>query len=221
MIKKLKEIEIERHLLRVIMLLAILDVLLLGVYAVVAQAPSKAADPNIAVEMTEEPKTTIREEVYIPPVHEDKVEETIETPVVEVETTLDAEVTEEVEEQPWYTQEELDLLARLIYFEARGECYEGQVAVGAVVMNRMKSAGFPNTIEGVIYQKNQFSPVKSSKWNDEITNYGTVYEAAIEALNGVDPTNGALYFYNPKISTSEWIFTRTVVKVIGNHNFAI
>ena len=120
----------------------------------------------------------------------------------------------------WYTQEELDLLARLIYFEARGECYEGQVAVGAVVMNRLETSGFPNTIHDVIYQKKQFSPVGSSKWYSEITDYGTCYQAAIEALNGADPTGGATFFYNPKLSTSQWIFTRPVVKVIGNHNFA-
>ena len=125
-----------------------------------------------------------------------------------------------VKEEKWYTEEELDLLARLIYFEARGECYEGQVAVGAVVMNRLKTSGFPNTIHDVIYQKNQFSPVSSSKWNSEITDYGTCYQAAIEALNGADPTGGATFFYNPRISTSQWIFTRPVVKVIGNHNFA-
>ena len=125
-----------------------------------------------------------------------------------------------VGEEKWYTQEELDLLARLIYFEARGECYEGQVAVGAVVMNRIKTSGFPNTIHDVIYQKSQFSPVSSSKWDDQITDYGTCYQAAIEALNGADPTGGATFFYNPRISTSQWIFTRPVVKVIGNHNFA-
>ncbi len=134
------------------------------------------------------------------------------------------EVTEKVPEitveEKWYTEEELDLLARLIYFEARGECYEGQVAIGAVVMNRLKTSGFPNTIHDIIYQKNQFSPVGSSKWDDEITDYGTCYQAAIEALNGVDPTGGATFFYNPRISTSQWIFTRPVVKVIGNHNFA-
>ena len=87
-------------------------------------------------------------------------------------------------------------------------------------MNRIKTSGFPNTIHDVIYQKNQFSPVGSSKWNSEITDYGTCYQAAIEALNGADPTGGATFFYNPRISTSQWIFTRPVVKVIGNHNFA-
>ena len=130
------------------------------------------------------------------------------------------EKTEIQKETPWYTQEELDLLARLIYFEARGESYEGQVAVGAVVMNRLHTKGFPNSIYEIIYQKNQFSPVGSSKWDDEITDYGSCYQAAIEALNGADPTGGAVFFYNPEISTSEWIFTREVIKVIGNHAFA-
>ena len=146
-------------------------------------------------------------------------------PVKEIPEETPEEIQDNVPEttpveEKWYTEEELDLLARLIYFEARGECYEGQVAVGAVVINRLKTSGFPNTIHDVIYQKKQFSPVSSSKWNSEITDYGTCYQAAIEALNGEDPTGGALYFYNPRISTSEWIFTRTVIKVIGNHNFA-
>ncbi len=119
-----------------------------------------------------------------------------------------------------YTQAELDLLAKLIFHEAGGECYEGQVAVGAVVLNRVRAQGFPNNIYDVIYAKNQFSPVRSSKWNNPVPSGTRVYEAALEALNGTDPTNGALYFYNPKTSTSSWIFTRPVVKVIGNHNFA-
>jgi N-acetylmuramoyl-L-alanine amidase len=136
------------------------------------------------------------------------------------EQKLEIEEKTTEKETPWYTQEELDLMARLIYFEARGESYEGQVAVGAVVINRLHTKGFPNTIYDVIYQKNQFSPVASSKWESEIVDFGTCYQAAREALNGADPTGGALFFYNPEISTSEWIFTREVIKVIGNHAFA-
>ncbi|MDO4589715.1 MAG: cell wall hydrolase [Fusobacterium sp.] len=112
------------------------------------------------------------------------------------------------------------LLARLINGEARGEPYLGQVAVGAVVMNRVKDSKFPNTISGVIYQKGQFSCVKDGNFDKPIKEGSTVYKAAEEALNGADPSNGALYFYNPKTAKSDWLFTRPTVKTIGNHRFA-
>lgn len=112
------------------------------------------------------------------------------------------------------------LLARLINGEARGEKYLGQVAVGAVVMNRVKSNKFPNTISGVIYQKGQFSCVKDGQFNKAISKTSTVYKAAREAINGADPTNGALFFYNSKTAKSKWIFTRPTIKVIGKHTFA-
>ena len=114
----------------------------------------------------------------------------------------------------------LELLARLINAEARGEPYKGQVAVGAVVMNRVKSSSFPDTISGVIYQKGQFSSVTDGQINKAIDNDSTVYKAAREALNGADPTNGCLYFYNPKIAKSSWIYSRPVVITIGKHRFA-
>lgn len=114
----------------------------------------------------------------------------------------------------------VDLLARLINGEARGEPYKGQVAVGAVVMNRVKSSEFPDTISGVIYQKGQFSSVTDGQFNKPISTDSTVYKAATEAINGSDPTNGCIYFYNPKTSKSKWIFTRPVVVKIGKHNFA-
>ena len=115
----------------------------------------------------------------------------------------------------------VDLLARLINGEARGEPYEGQVAVGAVVLNRVKSSEFPNTISGVIYQKNQFSCIKDGQFNKAIDKNSTVYKAAQEAINGSDPTNGALFFYNPKTTKSKWLFSLKTVKTIGNHRFAV
>ncbi len=114
----------------------------------------------------------------------------------------------------------VDLLARVINAEARGEPYLGQVAVGAVIMNRVKSAEFPNTIAGVVYQKGQFSSVKDGQINKPFENEAQVRKAAQEAYNGSDPTNGALFFYNAKTTTSKWLFTRPTVKVIGRHTFA-
>ncbi len=114
----------------------------------------------------------------------------------------------------------IDLLARLINGEARGEPYKGQVAVGAIVMNRVKSSEFPDTISGVIYQKGQFSCVTDGQFNKSIDENSTVYKAAREAMNGADPTNGCLFFYNPKTSKSKWIFSRPTVITIGKHRFA-
>lgn len=114
----------------------------------------------------------------------------------------------------------VDLLARLINGEARGEPYKGQVAVGAVVMNRVKSSEFPDTISGVIYQKGQFSCVTDGQFNKAIDEGSTVYKAAQEAINGSDPTNGCIFFYNPKTSKSKWLYTRTTVVTIGSHRFA-
>lgn len=114
---------------------------------------------------------------------------------------------------------ELDLLARVIHAEARGEDLEGQVAVGAVVLNRLEHSQFPNTIREVIYQRGAFTAVDDKqiylKPNDK------AYQAAREALKGTDPTGGALYYYNPRTAQDNWIKTRPVVKCIGNHNFSI
>lgn len=115
----------------------------------------------------------------------------------------------------------VNLLARLINGEARGEPYEGQVAVGAVILNRVKSPQFPNTIPGVIYQKGQFSCVTDGQINVAIDKESTVYKAAQEAMNGADPTNGALYFYNPSKTKSKWLYSLPVVATIGDHKFAI
>ncbi|MHB1127999.1 MAG: cell wall hydrolase [Bacillota bacterium] len=117
------------------------------------------------------------------------------------------------------SQADLDLLAHLIYGEARGESYNGQVAVAAVALNRLKAPGFPKTLKEVIYQPWAFTSINDGQFN--LTPDATTYRAALDALNGVDPTNGALYFWNPVTSTSKWILTRSVTSTIGNHNFGI
>ena len=118
-----------------------------------------------------------------------------------------------------YSDSDLMLLARLIYGEARGESYVGQVAVGAVVMNRIKSSSFPNTMAGVIYQSYAFTAVDDGQIN--LTPNATAKKAAQDAMNGWDPTYGALYHYNPATATSAWIFSRKTTVTIGNHVFAI
>ena len=111
------------------------------------------------------------------------------------------------------------LLSKLVYAEARGETYKGQVAVAAVVLNRVASASFPNTISGVIYQSGAFSCVSNGSINN--TPDASAIRAARDALNGWDPTGGCLYYYNPKKTADKWIRTRTVKTVIGNHSFAV
>lgn len=118
-----------------------------------------------------------------------------------------------------YTSSDLYLLAKVIYAEARGESYTGQVAVGAVVLNRVASSAFPNTIAGVIYQKHAFTAVSDGQINLEPDS--TAMNAASDALNGWDPTYGCLYYYNPAVATSSWIFGRQTVTTIGKHVFAI
>ncbi|MEG1204631.1 MAG: cell wall hydrolase [Clostridia bacterium] len=123
--------------------------------------------------------------------------------------------------KPAKTNDMVDLLARLINGEARGESYQGQVAVGAVVLNRVKSSKFPNTISGVIYQNGQFSCVKDGQFDKPMEKDSTVYKAAKEAINGADPSNGALYFYNPKTAKSKWLFSLKTITTIGSHRFAM
>ena len=118
-----------------------------------------------------------------------------------------------------YSDADINLLARLIYGEARGESYVGQVAVGAVVLNRIKSASFPNTMSGVIYQSYAFTAVADGQIN--LTPNATARKAAMDAINGWDPSYGALYYYNPRTATSQWIFSRKTTVTIGNHVFAI
>ena len=110
-----------------------------------------------------------------------------------------------------------ELLAMVINGEARGESYEGQVAVGAVVLNRVRHPSFPDTIQGVIYQPGAFSAVKDGQINKSVTE--SCKKAAIDALSGSDPSGGAVYYYNPKTATCKWIRTRTQIKTIGNHVF--
>ncbi len=111
----------------------------------------------------------------------------------------------------------VNLLARIIYGEARGEPYTGQVAVGAVVMNRVKSSSFPNTISGVIYQSGAFDAVKDGQIN--LTPNDTARKAAQDALNGWDPTYGAIYYFNPSTATNKWIWSRPMTVTIGKHRF--
>lgn len=111
----------------------------------------------------------------------------------------------------------LNLLAKLIYGEARGEPYTGQVAVGAVVLNRVKSSSFPNTVAGVIYQNGAFDVVKDGQIN--LTPNDTAKKAAQDAINGWDPSYGAIYYFNPSTATNKWIWSRPMTVTIGNHRF--
>ena len=111
----------------------------------------------------------------------------------------------------------LNLLARVVYGEARGEPYTGQVAVAAVVLNRVKSSSFPNTVAGVVYQSGAFDCVSDGQIN--LTPNQSAYNAARDALNGWDPTYGCLFYYNPRTATSKWMLSRTVKLNIGNHAF--
>ena len=118
-----------------------------------------------------------------------------------------------------YSSNDVYLLAKLIHAEARGEPYQGQVAVGAVVLNRVKSSSFPNTISGVIYQKYAFTCVSDGQIN--LAPDASSKKAASDAMNGWDPSGGAIYYYNPKIATSSWIFSRKTTVTIGDHVFAV
>lgn len=112
---------------------------------------------------------------------------------------------------------DVDLLARLISAESRGEPYTGQVAVGAVVLNRVESPAFPNTMSGVIYQSGAFTCLSDGQFWGEVTD--SSYKAARDALNGWDPSGGALYYFNPNTATSSWIWSRPILAVIGKHYF--
>ena len=112
---------------------------------------------------------------------------------------------------------DLNLLARAIYSEARGEPYNGQVAIAAVILNRVKSSSFPNTISGVVYQKGAFTAVSDGQIN--LKPNQTAYKAARDALNGWDPSYGAIYYFNPKTATNKWIWSRPHIITIGNHIF--
>ena len=111
----------------------------------------------------------------------------------------------------------VNLIAKAIYGEARGEPYTGQVAVGAVIMNRVKSSKFPNTISGVIYQKGAFDAVSDGQIN--LNPDSTAKKAAQDALNGWDPSYGAIYYFNPSTATNKWIWSRPLTVTIGKHRF--
>ncbi len=112
---------------------------------------------------------------------------------------------------------DLALLARLISAEARGEPYQGQVAVGAVVLNRVRHPSFPNTLSGVIYQPGAFTCLTDGQFNQPVAD--SARRAAQDAMNGQDPSGGAIYYYNPATATSAWIWSRPILTKIGRHNF--
>ncbi len=114
---------------------------------------------------------------------------------------------------------EIQLMARAINGEARGEPYEGQVAVGAVILNRVKDSRFPNSISGVIYQSGAFTAVADGQINAPIDEGSSIYKAAQDAMNGWDPTGGCVYYFNPNTATNKWIWSRQHVITIGKHRF--
>lgn len=118
-----------------------------------------------------------------------------------------------------YNSGTVQTIARAVNGEARGEPFEGQVAVAAVILNRVRHPSFPNTISGVIYQPGAFTAVSDGQINVPIDPNSTVYKACQAAMNGWDPSGGAVFYYNPKTATNRWIRTKQVIKRIGNHNF--
>ena len=114
---------------------------------------------------------------------------------------------------------DIQLMARAINGEARGEPYTGQVAVGAVILNRVKDSRFPDSISGVIYQSGAFTAVADGQINAPIDEGSTVYKAAQDAMNGWDPTGGCVYYFNPNTATNKWIWSRPHVITIGKHRF--
>lgn len=114
---------------------------------------------------------------------------------------------------------DLQLMARAVNGEARGEPYTGQVAVAAVILNRVNHSSFPNTISGVIYQPGAFTAVADGQINAPISEGSTVYKACRDAMNGWDPSGGAIYYFNPDTATSSWIWSRELIVKIGKHRF--
>ena len=120
---------------------------------------------------------------------------------------------------PDATQANINLLARIISAEARGEPYIGQVAVGAVVLNRVEHPSFPDTLSGVIYQPGAFTAVTDGQFNEPISD--SAYKAARDALNGWDPAGGCIYYYNPDKTSNAWMHARPIIKTIGSHRFCM
>ncbi|MBR6556257.1 MAG: spore cortex-lytic enzyme [Clostridia bacterium] len=137
--------------------------------------------------------------------------------IVGAETLAALGISGSVSSSTQNREAELEMLARIISAEGRGEPYLGQVAIGAVVMNRVRSASFPNTVAGVIYQKGAFDAVADGQFYSAAT--ASAIRAAREAYNGADPTGGCLYYYNPKTSTNQYMLSKPVYLAIGQHNF--
>ena len=116
-----------------------------------------------------------------------------------------------------FQESDINLLARMISAESRGEPYTGQVAVGAVIMNRIAHPSFPDTLSGVLYQNGAFTALVDGQFNQPVAE--SAYKAAQDAINGWDPTGGAIYYYNPRTATNQWIRSRPVVATIGKHVF--
>ena len=116
-----------------------------------------------------------------------------------------------------YSSADYNLLARIISAEARGESYAGQVAVGAVILNRIEHPSFPDSVAGVVYQPGAFSCLYDGQFDEPIAD--SAFSAARDALNGWDPSGGAIYYYNPKTATNKWIRSRPVITTIGRHVF--
>ena len=132
---------------------------------------------------------------------------------------VDKSSTNNVSKAKSTSTSDIQLMARAINGEARGEPYEGQVAVGAVILNRVKDSRFPNSISGVIYQPGAFTAVSDGQINAARREGSTVYKAAQDAINGWDPTSGCVYYFNPNTATNKWIWSRPLVKTIGKHRF--
>ncbi len=116
-----------------------------------------------------------------------------------------------------YSSQDFDLLVRIISAESRGEPYSGQVAVGAVILNRIEHPSFPDTLSGVVYQKGAFSCLDDGQFYEPVSD--SCYSAARDAINGLDPSGGAIYYYNPVTATNKWIQSRKVITTIGKHRF--
>ncbi len=134
-------------------------------------------------------------------------------------TTIITIITQNAKAQTGRSASDVQLIARAVNGEARGEPYEGQVAVAAVILNRVKHSSFPNSISGVIYQPGAFTAVSDGQINVPIAEGSTVFKACQDAMNGWDPTGGAIYYFNPDTATSSWIWSRTFIKQIGKHRF--
>lgn len=184
--------------------------------SVILSLPWKPTSSTKTVESVTEQIVTVPEKTVT------KNEATVE-PDVESGKTLasrsgQALVKQPEPPKPSYSQEDLNALTQVISAEAKGESLEGQIAVGAVVLNRVKDPRFPKTIQEVIFAKGQFDPVRFGTIGEEPV--PSAVEAAKRALEGENPVPGALYFYNPAIATDQWIRNLRVIKRIGNHVFA-